>query len=250
MSFHSNMFGLLRTHRLIYEARQDADGGVSSFGFRPEAPLTAQAGQHVILSLSSMANKPFSLASAPEEDHVLIGTRLASGSAFKQRMGALRPGDIVTVRGPINKFTLATAGQNVVMLAQGVGITPMRSMLAHIALNNLRIESSLIHVADAGHAYRQDTERWATSSQYLNRRADFESATDAAAQAHADATFYIAGAPQFVSSTAARLRKRGIPGRRIRQDKYLFYKPANGAQESSPAAAPPTPSAGPGIGAA
>lgn len=54
--------------------------------------------------------KPFSLASAPEEDRVLVGTSLASASAFKQRMSALRPGDRVTLRGPVNTFTLGAAG--------------------------------------------------------------------------------------------------------------------------------------------
>jgi ferredoxin-NADP reductase len=101
--------------------------------------MSARAGQHGILGLSATAMKPFSLASAPEEPRVLIGTSLASASAFKQRMAALQPGDAVTLRGPINKFTLDRVGDDIVMLAQGVGVTPMRSMLSHIALNILTV---------------------------------------------------------------------------------------------------------------
>ena len=67
------MFGLLRHHRLIFEDRRDVGGGVSSFAFRPETPMSARAGQHGILGLSATAMKPFSLASAPEEQRVLIG---------------------------------------------------------------------------------------------------------------------------------------------------------------------------------
>ena len=59
----------------------------------------------------------------------------------------------------------------------------------------MTIESSLIHVAHAGHA-------------------------------NPDATFFIAGAASFVSSTASLLREAGVTGANIRQDKYLGYKPA------------------------
>jgi glycine betaine catabolism B len=98
--------GLLKTHRLIFQERHDVGGGVSSLAFRPGSPAGARAGQHGILRVGATAVKPFSLASAPEEDSVLIGTSLASGSAVKQRLAALQPGDAVTLHGPVNNFTL------------------------------------------------------------------------------------------------------------------------------------------------
>lgn len=230
------MFGLLKTYRLIYQERRDVGGGVSSLAFRSEKPLDARAGQHGILRLGVTTMKPFSLASAPEEERVLIGTSLASGSAFKKRLAALQPGDAVTLHGPVNNFTLDDVSGQTVMLAQGVGITPLRSMLAHITLENLAVESSLIHVANTGHAYRQDTERWATRAAYPQHSDEFRSAAAAAAQTHRDATFYIAGAPSFVSPTAALLKDSGVAGANIRQDKYLGYKPG-----ARPAAENPDP---------
>jgi ferredoxin-NADP reductase len=219
------MFGLLQTHRLIFVDRCDVGGDVSSFAFRPEKAVGARAGQHGILGLSATVMKPFSLASAPGEARVLIGTSLASASAFKQRMAALQPGDPVMLRGPLNTFTLDEAGDQVVMLAQGVGITPMRSMLSHIALNKLVVHSSLIHVGNVGHAYRQETEQWATAAAYPDHAHEFRAATAEAARAHPHATFFVAGASSFVSSTADLLRHAGIVGRQIRRDRYLFYKP-------------------------
>jgi hypothetical protein len=47
----------------------------------------------------------------------------------------------------------------------------------------------------------------------------------AAAHDNPDATFFIAGATPFVSSTATLLRDAGIAGASIRKDKYLGYKP-------------------------
>jgi ferredoxin-NADP reductase len=219
------MFGLLHIHRFVFQARREVGGGVSSFAFAPTQPFAAKAGQHGVLQLGGTARKPFSLASAPEEDSVLIGTSLHSGSSFKQRLAALRPGDTATLRGPVNRFTLDGVAPQVVMLAQGVGITPMRSMLAHAALANMNIESSLIHVAHAGHAYREETQQWATAAAYPRHADDFRAAATAAAHDNPDATFFIAGATPFVSSTASLLREAGIAGANIREDKYLGYKP-------------------------
>jgi ferredoxin-NADP reductase len=219
------MFGVLHTHRLVFQGCREVGGGVSSFAFAPEPPFEAKAGQHGILQLGGTAMKPFSLASAPEEGSVLIGTSLQSGSSFKQRLAALKPGDLVTLRGPVNNFTLDGAAAQVVMLAQGVGITPLRSMLAHAALTGTVIQSSLIHVAPAGHAYRDETEEWAVAAAYPEHADDFRTAAVAAAHANPGATFFIAGATPFVSSTTSLLRETGVAGANIRQDKYLGYKP-------------------------
>jgi glycine betaine catabolism B len=219
------MFGLLHTHRLVFQGCCGAGGGVSSFAFTPGQPFEAKAGQHGILQLGGTAVKPFSLASAPEEGSVLIGTSLQSGSSFKQRLAALQPGDTVALRGPVGKFTLDGAAPQVVMLAQGVGITPFRSMLAHAALTGMAIESSLIHGAHAGHAYRDETQPRATAAAYPQHADDFRAAATVTAHDNPDATFFIAGATPFVSSTASLLRDAGVAGANIREDKYLGYKP-------------------------
>lgn len=218
------MYGLLHKHRLVFQGSREVGGGVSSFSFAPEQPFEARAGQHGILQLGGTARKPFTLASAPEEDSVLVGTSLQSGSPFKQRLAALRPGDTVSLRGPVNKFTLDGAAAQVVMLAQGVGITPLRSMLAHAALAGLDVESWLIHVAHAGHAYRDETQRWATIPVYPQHADEFRVAATAAAKSTPHATFFIAGATSFVSSTASLLREAGVTSANIREDKYLGYK--------------------------
>jgi glycine betaine catabolism B len=218
------MFGLLHKHRLVFQGSCEVGGGVSSFSFAPEQPFEARAGQHGILQLGGTARKPFTLASAPEEGSVLIGTSLQSGSSFKQRLAALRPGDTISLRGPVNKFTLDGAAPQVVMLAQGVGITPLRSMLAHAALAGLDVESSLIHVAHGGHAYRDETQQWATAAAYPQHADEFRVAATAAAKSTPHATFFIAGATSFVSSAASLLRDAGLTGANIREDKYLGYK--------------------------
>src|SRR5262249_508797 len=127
-------------------------------------------------------------------------------------------------RGPASKFTLDGAAPQVVMLAQGVGITPLRSMIAHAALSGMTIESSLIHVAHAGHAYRAETEQWATTAAYPQHAAHFSAAPPP--RTRPGPTFLMPGATSFVSLTAPLLPEAGVTGANIRQDKSLGYKPA------------------------
>jgi ferredoxin-NADP reductase len=219
------MIGLLGTHQLVFQSCSDVGGGVTSFAFSAKQPFKVKAGQHCLLKLSGFARKPFSIASAPEEENVQIGTSLLSGSSFKRRLAALQPGDEVSIRGPLNRFTFDGVEERVVMLAQGVGITPLRSMLAHVAMTQLGIETHLVHVAQGGHAYRTETERWATSAAYLEHSLQFRGIAADLACHHPNAIFFIAGAPPFVSSTSSMLLKLDIASSNIRKDKYLGYKP-------------------------
>lgn len=225
------MFGLIRHHRLVYRSREEVGGGVTAFAFTPKEELNAQPGQHAIVAVSTTARKPFSLASAPGEDHVLLGTSLASNSTFKRRLNALREGDEIAIRGPIytygQRFAIDDDVTRAVLLAQGVGITPIRSILGHLALTSRSVETSVVHVATHGHPFREDTERWSTTSTYVDHAADFRAAASSAAADHQRRTFYVAGAPAFVSSTTQLLRAQGVDPGSIREDKYIFYKPGN-----------------------
>ena len=129
------------------------------------------------------------------------------------------------LRGPIMNFTLDGAAPKVVLLAQGVGITPFRSMLRHITLTHAATDASLVHVARADHAFRSETEQWANDASFPVHAQEFRAAAVRAAAIHPNATFYIAGASPFVTATVGLLHKAGITKTQIRQDKYLGYKP-------------------------
>ena len=67
--------------------------------------------------------------------------------------------------------------------------------------------------------------RGTTAAAYPNHADDFRATATAAAHDNPDATFFIAGATPFVSSTASLLRDAGVAAASIREDKYLGYKP-------------------------
>jgi predicted ferric reductase len=71
---------------------------------------------------------PFSLSAAPDGERLRITVK--DRGDFTARIGALRPGTRVVVEGPYGGFTTATRRrERVAMIAGGVGITPVRSLL-------------------------------------------------------------------------------------------------------------------------
>ncbi len=110
---------------LVLEA---ADGG-------PLPPF--EPGAHVRVALPDGGSRPYSLVDHPDwrdGRHYVLGVRLESPSAGgSAHMHALKPGDAVTVGAPTNKFPLAPGDAPVLLLAGGVGITPIFSMAARLA---------------------------------------------------------------------------------------------------------------------
>jgi len=208
---------------LTFVESGDQDGGVTTFAFHPRRPLPHTAGQHGLLTVPGAGTKAFSLASAPEEPQVLIGTHLRSGSPYKQALAALRPGDHVSIRGPILRFTLAGAAPEVVLLAQGVGITPFRSILVHLAATDPHRDTTLVHVG-RGHAFHDETHRLARTAVYPTDREGFRRATKRAVADHPGATFYVSGSGTFCKQTTEQLSQLGIGRRQLRKDRFAGYR--------------------------
>lgn len=232
------MFGLLKTTTLEFIGMRPEDGGVHSFAFHPTRPLHARAGQHGLLTLSGAGTKAFSLASAPRDPDVLIGTGLQSASRYKLALAALRRGQRATLHGPILNFTLDTAERQVVFLAHGVGIIPFRSLLRDITLTGLATQTTLIHVG-RGHAYRSDTEPLAGSAHYPTDAESFRRELAAALSSQPDATYYLSGASEFIADTTAVLSRSDVSSKHIKKDQFVGYQAAAPRPAATPADAEP-----------
>lgn len=213
---------LLTATALEYVGRTDREGGVTAFAFAPVAPVGHVAGSHAFLTLDGGGTKPFSLASAPEDPQVLIGTRLDSGSRFKRALTALSPGDRVRLRRPPQRSALSGTGDDVVLLAQGVGVTPHRALLRHLAATGDRRRGTLVHVG-RGHPFRTDTEELAAAAAYPGDRDSFRAELDRVTTDLPGATYHVSGSPAFVRDTTAILTGAGIPRRQIRREAFRGY---------------------------
>jgi len=88
---------------------------------------------------------PFTIASSPVHQQILQFAIKASGD-FTETLAKLKPGGIVQIDGPYGRFTLSTFGRvrSLVMVAGGIGVTPMLSILRSLALQDLRPAVTLI----------------------------------------------------------------------------------------------------------
>ena len=108
-----------------------------AFVFRPT--------QFTFLQLKTkegMDARPMSLASSPTRPHLEYAVRL-SDSPYKRAFAALQPGDEVRVFGPIGDFVLHET-RPAVLLAGGVGITPLKGMAEYAADKALPIPVRLV----------------------------------------------------------------------------------------------------------
>lgn len=115
-----------------------------AFEFRPT--------QFTFLHLSTPHGpdgRPMSLASSPTRGRLEYAVRI-SDSAFKQAFVALRTGDEVVVRGPIGDFVLRE-DRPAVLIAGGIGITPLKGMAEYAADRRLETPIRLLYSnRDAG----------------------------------------------------------------------------------------------------
>lgn len=100
-----------------------------------DRPLPAWApGAHIRVKLPAGGDRPYSLVDLPRwrtGRHYVLGVLLEEKSAGgSQYIHGLKVGDRVSASGPINQFELAVAEGEVLLLAGGVGITPIFSMAA------------------------------------------------------------------------------------------------------------------------
>jgi ferredoxin-NADP reductase len=115
--------------------------GISTFAFSRPAGYTFTAGQYQTLTLETregVQTKSFSHCDAPGDDHSLVLTRL-TGSAFKDALRALRPGDAVTTHGPFGHLTVGDA-HKAAFLVGGVGLSPAASIVRDAALRHTGLE--------------------------------------------------------------------------------------------------------------
>lgn len=104
----------------------------------------AQAGQFLPVRLTPVAGqapalRSYSLSSAPADGHYRISVK-REGLVSTWLHDRLREGDLLDTRPPAGEFTLTAADQSLVLLAAGIGITPLLAMLRHLVHEGRRTQ--------------------------------------------------------------------------------------------------------------
>jgi ferredoxin-NADP reductase len=122
-----------RLHAIVLEA-----DGIASFEFRRagggELPPFS-AGSHIDVHIASGCVRQYSLCNDPRERHryVVAVLREESGRGGSKAMhDELRIGQSLTLSTPRNFFPLARDARRHLLIAGGIGVTPMMAMLAEL----------------------------------------------------------------------------------------------------------------------
>ncbi|MGA0570007.1 PDR/VanB family oxidoreductase [Variovorax sp. VNK109] len=123
----------------VHLMRHEADG-VVGIELRPVDPVAefppVEAGAHVDVHLPNGIVRSYSLSNMPGETHryvlgVLLDRASRGGSRFVHEQ--LRVGSVIGLSGPRNHFQLNELAEMSVLVAGGIGITPLLSMLRRLS---------------------------------------------------------------------------------------------------------------------
>lgn len=203
-------------------------------------------GQHVDVRLTApdgyQARRAYSIASPPEAPGVALTVeRLEGGEVSPYLTDALRPGDLIEVRGPLGGYFLweAAMGGPLLLVAGGSGLVPLMAMLRHRQRAAPGIPARLLHscrspqdrlyaaeleamVAAPGGPEvvwtftREAPPGWAGPA----RRIDAEMLAEVAWPPRERPWIFVCGPTALVETAAALLAAQGHDGRRIRTERF------------------------------
>ena len=119
-------------------------GGIYQFEFRsPDGkPLPSfTAGAHVLIETPSGIGRRYSLCNAPSErDRYVVAVKLDPGSrgGSVNMINDVKVGMRIRVSVPENYFALTDDASDYLLIAGGIGITPMRAMMAELDARGAR----------------------------------------------------------------------------------------------------------------
>jgi len=123
-----------------------------------------KAGQFNMLYMYGIGEVPISISGDPFDDSRIIQTIRAYG-AVTSRMRMLKKGDILGVRGPFgNPWPIEDLqGRDILLVAGGIGIAPLRPVLFHILANREKYGKIMLMYGERTPGdllYRTQIEQW------------------------------------------------------------------------------------------
>jgi ferredoxin-NADP reductase/DMSO/TMAO reductase YedYZ heme-binding membrane subunit len=255
--------GTLRIARIVKETPDVRTFRLATPDGSP-LPFAHDAGQYLILSLQiagKKVNRTYTIASSPARPEYCEVTvkREENGLVSGHLHENVREGDTVTVTAPAGRFTFDHAQSNsLVLIAGGVGITPLMSILRHLTDRNWRGEIHFLYSVKSPHdiIFRQElddldrrfpnlhlhvTLTRAEGTDWAGKRgritAELLKQTVPDLVSH---PVYICGPASMMEPTIQLLRELGVPADQIKSEAFVAAKRAEGnlTPDFQPAAAP------------
>ena len=210
-------------------------GDYYSVKIQPEQKLDWNAGEHAVFTLSEAKFKakrwrPFSVASLPQEGHILLGFRTGPvPSPYKKYVIEKGVGKKVKIKGPFGAFRLKDDDRPIVLFASGVGVTPIFSMLKALSGDDRR-EVNVVYSATGLLLFKQEIDEIAAQNPKIKIfytqgvEQTQQKLNELAKQFGNEAYYYSSGAPFVVDSTRSLLMAQGIEKKNMLDDYFMGYK--------------------------
>lgn len=150
--------GQLRVQNVIVESYRPLNATVAEIRFFVEDSTFAfQPGQFMVFRIhneNKLLRRSYSISTAPSEKHHFeVCVRAIAGGSGSNYIHSLRPGDEIEIEGPCGDFVLQEKSKaDILMIATGTGIAPIKSMLLHLldikSSRNIRLFFGLRHESD------------------------------------------------------------------------------------------------------
>lgn len=183
---------------------------------------------------------PMSLACSPTKDYLEFAVR-RSESPWKRAFCSLEPGDEAEVDGPYGHFVLDEA-RPAVLVAGGIGITPLKGMLEYGTDKALPLDMALVYSNKSPEeiVFRRELDDLARHNPrsrilYTITRPEKAQPWDGrvgridaallreAAKGLEDPVHYVCGKPEMVEGVVRLLRDLGVPPSRMRWEEFFGY---------------------------
>lgn len=230
-----NYSGICRTTNLKLVEKTDEGGEVFSFVFKSKNLPSWRAGQHAIFKfkrkeIDGKSWRPFSVASAPHEGQIQIGTIISDEpSSFKQHLSSLNMDGEIKMYGPFGELFIRPKMKRVVAVCGGIGITPFRSIIADLTAKRSEVKLTLIYSAKDSHTYKQELDEWVRENKNINitySHTPEEVNTELQKQVttHSNNAYYmLSGAPGMIEALRNKLLELGIKKNHIYNDPFKGY---------------------------
>lgn len=248
-----NWKGQLRVGSVVAEAP-----GVKTFRLLPSSndrllPIQFVPGQFLNVAFSiggARMNRSYSISSSPNQREYLDLTikREPRGAVSRHIVDLITVGDLIEASGPVGKFTFSgTEAQSIVLIAAGVGITPMVSITRYLTerswpgdiffIYTCRTPADFILGAEIDALARQNprlhvavtiTKAEGTGWKGLRGRITKELLTQTVPNI-ITRRIHVCGPPAMMEATKAILAQLGVPPEQVKSEQFGATRPRPGA---------------------